>query len=248
MDKVSLKLLLESYRPQDADDPLFAEALREVAADPELAAWFADMQRFDAVISAKIQDVPVPSDLKDHILLGYRVAPSIIPFPRPRLPAALAAIAAMLVLGLFSWHWLAPAPRPMNLLAQQAISFSDKMPPLQFVCFNASSVANWINRQPGAQQVGLQLPPPPASMGMGMIGSSVVNWNGHPVVMICLQNGKQMAMLYVLKASDIADLQEGTTETVQKADWVVRASSSHGQVRLLATKGRPEDLNFPMPF
>ena len=70
MDKDAAKLLLESYRPRDADDPIFAEALREVAADPELAAWFKDTQRFDALMSEKLQEMPVPTDLRNHILLG----------------------------------------------------------------------------------------------------------------------------------------------------------------------------------
>ena len=38
MDRSELKTLLGGYRPQDASDPLFTEALHEVASDPELAS------------------------------------------------------------------------------------------------------------------------------------------------------------------------------------------------------------------
>jgi hypothetical protein len=246
MDKATVKLLLESYRPQDANDPTFAEALREVAADPELAEWFAEMQRFDAVMSSKFEEMEVSPDVREHILLGYRATPNIVQFPRWRIPAVIGSIAAMLVATLFAWHLLAPAP--MSPLALQAISYTGKMPPLQFVCFDAQAVAEWINKQPGAEKVGFQIPPPPKSLSMAMIGSSIVDWNGHSVVMVALQNNKRMAMLYILKASDYPGLKDGLTETVQKNDWVVRTTNSDGQVRLLATKGGPEDLDFQMPF
>ncbi len=248
MDKATVKLLLESYRPQDAHDPMFAEALREVAADPELAAWFEDMQRFDAVMSAKFHDVTVPPEVKSHILLGYHATAPVIPPHRSRVWVIAGSIAAMLLLGLFAWRSFAPRERPISPLAQQAISFTEQMPPLQFVCFDAAAVAGWINQQPGSQKIGVQFRKPPASLSMAMIGSSVVEWNGKPVVMVCLQNGKRMAMLYILSDSDAAGLHEGASETVQHADWVVRTTKSHGQVRLLATRGRPEDLDFQMPL
>ena len=249
MDKETVKLLLQSYRPHDANDPIFAEALREVAADPELAAWFEEMQRFDAVMASKFQDMTVPRDVKNHILLGYHGgADDATAARRTPILAWVASIAAILVLGLLCWPWLKPSRRPMNALALQAISYTEQMPPLQFVCFDAGAVASWVNEQPGTKRIGLKLPTPDKALSMAMIGSSIVDWNGRPVVMICLQNGQRMAMLYVLEPRDAADLAEGATETVQKADWVVQTTKSDGRVRVLTTKGRPEDLDFQMPF
>ena len=248
MDKTTIKLLLESYRPHDAEDPIFTEALREVAADPELAAWFEEMQRFDAVMTAKFQAVAVPGDVKEHILLG-RVAG--IAGPAARRPNALiwiGAIAAALVLGLFCWRVLTPAQRPMNALALQAISYTEQMPPLQFVCFDAGAVASWVNEQPGTQRLGLKLPKPDQSLSMAMIGSSIVDWNGRPVVMICLQNGQRMAMLYILSPDDAEGLQDGATETIEKDNWVVQAKNTNERVQMLTTKGRAGDLDFRMPF
>lgn len=248
MDKATVKLQLESYRPQDANDPMFTEALREVAADPELAAWFEEMQRLDAVLSAKFQDVPVPPEIKSHILLGFHGAALPIPQSRPRVWVMAGSIAAILLLGLFSWHFSASRERPMDPLALQAISYTEQMPPLQFVCYDAAAVAGWINQQPGSQKIGLKLASPTASLSMAMIGSSVVDWNGRPVVMVCLQNGQRMAMLYILKGNAADDVPEGATQTVQKADWVVRTTKANGQVRLLTTKGGPKDLNFQTPL
>ncbi len=243
MDKETVKLLLASYLPQDAEDPIFAEALREVAGDPALAAWFEESQRFDAVMTAKFRDLAVPHDVKGHILLGAGASSR---WSRHWVQS-LGALAALLILGLICWRFLAPR-RAGDALALQAIHFTEEMPPLQFVCFDAGAVANWINKQPGARQMKLALPKPPASLSMAMIGSSVVNWNGRPVVMIALQNGKRMAMLYILSDADAAALQGGSSGTIERGDWVVRSSHSDGQVRLLTTKGNREDLDFPAPF
>lgn len=248
MDKSTARLLLESYRPQDAGDPVFAEALRAVAADPELAAWFQESQRFDAALSAKFREVPVPAGIKSHILLGYHAETATSSEPAPRRWIIPGSLAALVMAGFFSWHFLAPRPRPASSLALQAISYTDRMPPLQFVCFNAAAVAGWINRQPGSQEIGLKLPKSPETLPMAMIGSSVVQWNGQPVVMICLQDGQRMAMLYILKPGDGPGLPEGATETMQQAGWVVRSTNTNGQLRLLTTKGKPEDLDFPLPF
>ena len=248
MDKATVKILLESYRPEDANDPIFREALHEMASDPELAAWFENVQRVDAVISDKIKGIPVPPEVKDHILLGANAVTNILQNPRPWIWAVPASIAALIAISLFAWHMIAPPANPMAPMELQALAYSKKMPALQFVCFNAAAVAAWVNKQPGAQKVGLTLPVPDQSMSMAMIGSSVVDWNGHPVVMICLQDGKKMAMLYVLNAKDFPEMAEGASDTMQKEDWVVRASNSNGRVQLLAAQGGPDDLDFKMPY
>jgi hypothetical protein len=70
MNRDEAKLILQSYRPggQDAADPHFAEALALAKTDPELAAWFAAEQKFDACVSGGLQQVRVPAELKKEIL------------------------------------------------------------------------------------------------------------------------------------------------------------------------------------
>lgn len=246
MDRATVKLLLEGFRPQDAADPMFAEALAEVARDPELAAWFETVQRLDASISASLREaVPVSAALKAHILVGLQTE---TPARSSLFWKYLSAIAAAVLLAAFlGWKMLVPS-QPAEALALQAVNFTNEMPPLQFVCFDATAVAAWVNEQPRARQAGIELPKPGKAADMAMIGSSVVDWNGKPVVMICLQNSKRMAMLYILNAEDGKAWKEGARETFQKDGWVVRTSLENGQVRLLTTKGQPEDLDFTTPF
>ena len=248
MDRAEAKMLLEAYRPEDAGDPIFTKALRLVETDPDLAAWFEHVQSIDSILAAKIREAPVPADVRARILSGYRGDEKIIPathlFRALSVPASLAAL---ILFGLFLWHVVAPAPTGMDALARQAVAFSGKMPALQFVCFNPTAVADWVNRQPASRSVGLTLPPQAEAMSMKLIGSSIVQWDGHPVVMIALQNGKQMAMLYVMKDAVAPGMKDGATETMREANWIVRATKSHGELQLLAAEGGSEP-NFPMPF
>ncbi|MDP9291613.1 MAG: hypothetical protein M3O82_04525, partial [Verrucomicrobiota bacterium] len=188
MDKQTAKMILASYRAQEADDPVFAEALREVEQDPELAAWFEESQRFDAVMSSKLQDFSVPRSVKGQILTGIsstRLPGSSVPRRRWEIPVGIAA--GILLLGLITWKTISPT-RALPAYAMQAINFTNEMPALQFVCFDASAVAAWVNEQPGAQRAHITLPRPEKAADMAMVGSSVVDWNGQPVVMIALQN------------------------------------------------------------
>ena len=247
MDRAEAKILLEAYRPEDADDPAFAEALALTRTDSELAAWFGQMQRFDAILVSKFEEVPVPSDVRRRILAGQareKIIPAAHLFRAWYVPASLAAL---ILVGLFFLRAVSPAPATMDALAQRAVTFSGKMPALQFVCFNPSAVADWINRQPASRSVGLVMPPQDKSMSMKMIGSSVVRWDGHPVIMIALQNDKQMAMLYIMKGSAMPEMKDGATETMHKANWVVKAMKKNGELQLLAAEGTA-DPNFPMPF
>ena len=84
------------------------EALAHARSDPELAKWLAEQTAFDAVISAKLQSVPVPRDLKATILAGRKVIP-VRPQPwwrRSLHPAAVAAALAITfgTIGLFAFH------------------------------------------------------------------------------------------------------------------------------------------------
>ncbi len=247
MLKETVKLLLASYRPEQANDPIFAEALREVAKDAELAAWFKEAQRFDALMTDKFRGVPVPGNVKSHVFLGAMTAR---PEHRPPRPwrAVLAIAASVTLVGALCWQVAGRRPS-MQRIAMQAIAFTSEMPALQFVCFDPAAVASWVNEQPCARQMNLTLPKLGKEFSMTLIGSSVVEWDGQPVVMVCLQDGKRMAMLYMLPSDRAAfALGEGVSETVQRGDWVARTTRVDGQVRVLTTKGQPRDLDFPVPF
>jgi hypothetical protein len=110
MTREEARLFLQVYRPggQDAEDPHFAEALALAKRDPELAAWFARQQKFDALFSDGLRQVSAPSQLKAQILARGRkekiAGSSILEWWQNlisfRSPFAWAAAAVMILLGL----------------------------------------------------------------------------------------------------------------------------------------------------
>jgi hypothetical protein len=109
MNNTEAKFILQAYRPggADAGDPTFSAALEQARIDPELNAWFAREQAFDAAVGKKLCAAEVPSGLREAILAGGRVTA----FPvrprawwrRPDLLAAAAGIAILLSVGLTLW-------------------------------------------------------------------------------------------------------------------------------------------------
>ncbi len=70
MDNAEIRALLRAFRKDspDRNDPIFREALRSLASEPELAAWFRAEQEFDAVMVQTFRDVPVHAAAKELIL------------------------------------------------------------------------------------------------------------------------------------------------------------------------------------
>ena len=76
MKKDEAKFLLRAYRPQgaDAQDPAFAEALAAARNDPELAAWLAAEEAFDATLAGKLREITPPAGLEEAIIAGIRAS------------------------------------------------------------------------------------------------------------------------------------------------------------------------------
>jgi anti-sigma factor RsiW len=97
VDRREAKLILQSLRPDDltTDKSAAIEALVFVERDPELKAWWATHQAFDAKVAAKLKEVPVPPDLRENLLAARKVRP----FPaQPQLGAWLAIAAVVAIL------------------------------------------------------------------------------------------------------------------------------------------------------
>ena len=258
MLKATVKLMLRSYRAgsEDAQDPFFKEALRAAQDDPELGDWFKDEQRFDAVIAGKLRELPAPADLKDLILLNAR-SPRFRSFSRARASynaRPWLAAAAAVVLAFLLGRLTVPGAQSLaggqaaggDPLALQAISYTGRMPALQFVCFDAKAVAQWIDEKSATLKMGKLLSKPMYSMQM--IGSSTAEWGGKPVMMVALQHDGQMGMLYLLRAADFPAAAAGIGTITEKDGWVSKTGRRGDHLYVLATKGTRKDLDFPMPW
>jgi len=109
MNTANAKFILQARRPNGRDDadPRFSEALTQARHDPELAAWLAKEQAFDAQISAKLSMLQPPAGLREAILAGARVGRPVAFWRRPYVLGLAASVA--LIFGLVAgWPHLRP--------------------------------------------------------------------------------------------------------------------------------------------
>lgn len=244
-----MKLRLQARRWDDLDagDPLFAEALEAAKNDPELAAWLREQEEFDAVIAEKCREFPVPEEIRERLLHDVRSQPrrQAVWWRRPAFAGPALAAAALLTIGLFVRTAIEKPRSASEMLGLEAIGHSSRMPPLEFVCFDAAAVTGWVNRQPMIEENGFRIEK--KMTDMKLIGASTAEWNGKPVVMLSLQNGKQMAMFYILRAGDFPGVDD-EEDFVSKDGWISRVSKSGAALRVLSTRGTREDLDFEIPY
>ncbi|MEO6005295.1 MAG: hypothetical protein ABIZ04_22450 [Opitutus sp.] len=76
MNNQEAKFILSAYRANgaDANEPLFADALKQTNQDPALGAWFAREQAHDRAMVEKLASLQPPAGLRDAILMGSRVS------------------------------------------------------------------------------------------------------------------------------------------------------------------------------
>ena len=251
MDPDLAKLTLSAYRPgtEDVRDPHFAEALSEAERNPELAAWFAEAQRFDAEMAALLEGAPVPAEVRDRLGRMRHETRLITVSFAPWILAAAALIVGAFFLGRVTVPQLSSSSSEKGSgdnLALQAISYTERMPALQFVCFDANEVRTWINHKSTALNMGPVIDKPIPDMHM--VGSSAATWEGRPVMMVAVQNGRRMAMLYIMRAEDFPTAAEHAGEVVEKNGWVSKTGLRGSRLFVLTARGTRADLDFPMPL
>lgn len=253
MDKEQARQILSVYRAgsDDAQDPYFAEALQAAAADPDLATWFAEAQRFEAEMIALLQVAPAPAGLRDAILqrAATSPAPRIIAQRRIAFAPWLAAAAAVVAAFFIGRGSVVPTPVHRlgdGSLALQAISYSGQMPKLDFVCFSSDAVKGWVDKKSAAMHMGNLLDKPMPNMQM--IGSSATEWGGKPVIQVALQNGRHMGMLYLMRTADFPGGASEDGHVMEKDGWVSKVGLRGDHVFVLTARGTRDDLNFPMPL
>jgi hypothetical protein len=236
------QITLAGFRSRDLDgnDPEFAAALRALEIDPELAAWFKAEQEFDAAMRAKLQQVSVPAGLKNDILQNQKISPA----KKPLAWRSLAAAAAIAVAGFLAWRML-PSRTAADSLAMRAIDYSETMPPLQMVCFDANAVAAWVNEQPSLKNANFIRVHGTSSMHL--MGASAIEWEGKPVALLCLQNDRRMAMVYLFRGSDFKVPTE-SPRVFRHGDWISKTGRVGQNDYVLTTRGGANDLDFEMPF
>lgn len=246
MDTKQAKFILHSWRANGADarDPQFAEALREIERDPELAEWFAQEQALDAAIGAKLRAVTVPGSLRETILAARTVKE--IPIARRRLaPLALAAaIAVLATLSALGFLFANRAGGFSSYRTRMVKNLSGLQ--LDFTASRLPEVQGWLaaNRQISGYNVpdGLQQRP--------SIGCKYWSWRGKPVALICfsLDDGRA-AHLFIVPRSALPDAPgAGQPQFAPRQEWMTASWSEGDFVYVVARRGDEASLRQLLGF
>ena len=236
MNKQEAKFILQAYRPggEDAADPQFAEALEVARQTPELTQWLSEETALDEALGRKLQDTPVPEDLKEKILVSRKL---IQVTPRWRQPAWLAAAASVaLMLGLLvSLQSPAKPGQEFTDYRQSMIEFAQhRMDGLDYKSETIPDIRQWLaNRSIHGGFVA------PASLaGLPAKGCRLLQWNDQQVALICFSTDAEPVHLYVLDYNEMQGVPPSEQPDVRTlGDWQTTGWSQGGKVYLAASRG-----------
>jgi hypothetical protein len=241
MDKQEAMFVLQAHRPNDRDAgrPAFAEALALVESDPELKAWWESQQAFDRNVAAKLDEVPIPADLRATILAGRNIEQLT---PQPHLLywlAAAALVAILCVVGTLA-HIHKYGPLSQDDFATVALPLlNNDSPQLAMMSPDHDKIAAWLKAQ-GAPTGSL----PDRMNEIPSVGCQKFNVHGHAVSLICfaMADGR-IAHLFIVDQGALTDPPRNTIPAYRPLLGWSTASWSDGHMSyLLATSAGTDAL------
>jgi len=243
MNNDHAKIVLSVYRPhgQDADDPFFAEALKQAKNDPAMSAWFKEEQHFDAAFADSLRAVAAPRDAKTMIkaTMGASTGRS-----RRWWPLALAAgLAVMLTATVFFKTRPSGLPLPENAtVAQLATNLAEHHASIGLMSGDFARVRQWISERGGPLPEDL----PPGLAKMMVLGCETWKTTRGKVSLVCfVGENKEMVHLYVFEnAAEFPGLPGYSNPRLEKeGKWSLALWQNQGRAYVL---GSPTDAGLPI--
>ncbi len=226
MNNTEAKFILQGYRPNGADaaDATFCAAVEQAKADPALGEWFAKQQAFDAAVSAKLNQVMPPADLRAAILAGGRVTAaqkttSRAWWNRPVWMAAAAAVAVISATTLALW--------PRSALAFDEFAAADA---------KNSATHGGHGHETGQLQAALNNPAialtgklPINFSSLHDQGCRTVKFQGRDVLEVCFNRNGEWFHCYIARSADFPHLDIGAVPALVELGTSCLASWTDGE-------------------
>jgi len=241
MDSEQARLILRVCRPcaEDASDPFFAEALDLARRDPELAAWLAEEQRFDAAMAQALQAQEPPGHLRQAIARGAlprRRASPLWARPAPWLALA-AALAVFLGIGLFFQQGKPPMTGPQLAREVIGLAASGKIALGKF-SNNPDDLQSWLAERGSPHGFAI----PAGLRAYPGIGCQSYNMGGAKVSLICFRLGKdEVVHLFVVDEAALKNAPGGQPSIIRERDRVAATWSAGGKTYVLMGMNTSEE-------
>jgi hypothetical protein len=274
MERDEAKHILELCRPgidDDRQDPLIAEALALLEADPELRDWFAEQQAVDERISTAYATLEPPIDLKASILAGMRAhalrseskTTAFIPGAHDKMDAPTSSqtwwrnpwIGIAAVFAILLTIVIIPQQRPAQYAQTDVATLNAGVPDMiQFLARELSDIGSRggfdkASDQPEALQAYLASvgSPSPSKLprqleGNPSLGCFTFDYNGVPMGMICFKNDQVVHLITVRKSDCPRSFQPKVPTIYQVENHAFKAWTDGDHVYILSTKGGKEKL------
>jgi hypothetical protein len=238
MDSQQAKKVLTLFRPGNADEakPEFEEALKQTKRDPELAAWFNQHCAFQKAAREQFCQIAVPIDLKDRILSETRPRNVVLWW---RTPLALAAAAAIVLLGGLAAFWFRPSGND-NLT-----SYRNRMVRSAMRDYRMNLLTNDLNEirrfLMENQAHGDYVLPKPLEKLPGT-GCAILSWQGKRVSLVCFAlNPRNDLLLFITDRTTVSDAPRAGKPQFAPVGKLMTASwTAADKVYLLAGPGDQE--------
>ena len=244
MDKEQAKEILLSYRPgrDDTLDPQIVEALRLLDQDPELASWFAEQQRADEVIRARLRATPVPADLKQRILAEQKIVRPGFVWQRPVL---IAAAAAVIVLGIISlWAFRAAAGGGVSAYRAEMVRVVENGYTMSVRAENFDQLRQILTEKQWPSNFIV----PEQLRNVTVVGGSALEWKGHKVALACMKDHSRGLWLFVVSNAAFKRAPKSGTPRVQMVSTSPTAVwSQSGNTYLFTAQGDEAFLRKYLP-
>jgi hypothetical protein len=235
MDKREAKLMLQARRPDDRDagQPAFSEALALAETDPELKAWWEAQQAFDRKVAAKLEEVPLPADLRTTILAGRKIERLT---PQPHLLswlAAAAVVAILCVVGTLTQN-AKYGPLAQDDFATIVLPLlNNDSPSLAMMSSDRDKIAAWLKAQDAPMGT-----LPSKMNALPTVGCQKYAVHGHAVSLICfaMADGR-IAHLFIIDQDALTDPPRNVIPSYRPLLGWSTASWSDGHMSYLLATG-----------
>jgi len=247
MDKAQVKLVLQALRPngRDAAQPVFAEALAQVETDAELGAWWRAQQAFDRQVAAKLDQVPLPDDLRATIVAGRKIEQFR---PRPQMGLWLAAAAVLAILCVAGTLLQISASAPVSRTEYTALVLpllNHDAPSLGMTSADHAKIAAWLKER-NAPMGDL----PDKMAALPTVGCQKFMVHGRAVSLICFAlAGGGVAHLFIVDRQALSDPPGPSPPEMQEVQgWSTASWSDTRMSYMLATQAGPDALKQLLGF
>jgi hypothetical protein len=240
MDSHQAKKVLMLFRPGSADEakPEFEEALKQTKYDPELATWFEQHCAFQKAAREQFSQIAVPVDLKDRILSETRPRNVVLWW---RTPLALAAAAAIVLLGGLAAFWFKPGGTD-NFFAYRNRMVRSAMRDyrMNLLTNDLNEIRRYLKEN---QAHGDYVLPKPLEKLPGT-GCAILSWQGKRVSLVCFAlNPRNDLLLFITDRRTVSDAPPaGKTQFTPVGKLMTASWSAADKVYLLAGPGDQEFL------